>query len=74
MSQQELYDLINSLADDIEFDYKGKHGAICPFSRDDIVVSYGEVEIRVSSVEQAMNEKIFDGLCLSEISEEIIIY
>lgn len=65
--------MINALADDIEFEYKGKHGAICPFSRDDIIVAYGEVEIRVSSVEQALNEKIFEGLCLNEISDEILI-
>lgn len=40
---------------------------------DYIIVAYGEAEIRVSSVEQALNEKIFDGLYLNEISDEILI-
>lgn len=74
MKKDELFDLINSLACDIEFEYKGKHGAICPFNRENIVVAYCENEIRTHSVEQAMGLPIFDGFSLNDISEHIEIY
>lgn len=71
LNKSELYDLINSLSCDIEFEYKGKHGAICPFNREHIVVAYCEEEIRVHSIEQAMKVAVFDGLCLEDVCEDI---
>ena len=41
MKPDKLFELIDSLAGDIDFEYNGKHGAVCPFSRNDITVSYG---------------------------------
>lgn len=74
MTAKELYELIESLASDIEFDYHGMHGSICPFSRNDIAISYGSVERTHESIEAAMNDKIYSGRCLNEIAGEIEIY
>ena len=41
MKPDKLAEMINSMAGDIDFEYKGKHGAVCPFSRTDIALSYG---------------------------------
>ncbi len=71
MKPNKLADMIDSLAGDIDFEYKGKQGAVCPFSRTDIVLSYGEEAHSHTSVEDVMNDKMFDGKCLKEISEQI---
>ncbi len=42
MKAQELRKWIDSLTDDIEFSYAGKHGSICPISRAEIYLSYGD--------------------------------
>ncbi len=71
MKPDKLAEMINSLAGDIDFEYNGKHGAVCPFSRTDIALSYGEEAHSHISVDDVMNDKMFDGKCLKEISEQI---
>ncbi len=71
MKPNKLAEMIDSLTSDIDFEYKGKHGAVCPFSRTDIALSYGEEAHSHTSVEDVMNDKMFDGKCLKEISEQI---
>lgn len=71
MKQNKLAEMIDSLACDIDFEYNGKHGAVCPFSRTDIALSYGEEAHSHTSVDDVMNDKMFDGKCLREISEQI---
>lgn len=71
MKPNKLAEIIDSLASDIDFYYKGKHGAICPFSHNDIALSYDGEDHNHISVEDAMNDKMFNGKCLNEISEQI---
>ncbi len=73
MKANELYDIIDSLASDIDFEYDGKHGAICPFSRTDISLSYGDEAHDHTSIADVMDDKIFNGKCLNEISEQIVL-
>lgn len=73
MKPEKLFELIDSLAGDIDFEYNGKHGAVCPFSREDIAVSYGDDAHSHTCIEDVMNDKMFDGKCLNEISEQICI-
>ncbi len=72
MKSKQLYELIDSLTSDIDFEYDGKHGAVCPFSRTDIDVSYGDEVHSHSSINDVMADRIFNGKCLSEISEQIV--
>lgn len=46
MKRDKLIKPISSLTEDIDFKYKGEHGAVCPFSRTDILVSCGNNEHR----------------------------
>ena len=71
MTRKELYDLIDSLSQDIEFEYNGKTGAICPFSREDISVSYGLDSVSVSSVGEAMSIRFIGGHSLDELCEKV---
>lgn len=74
MNKQALRQMIDSLLSDIEFDYNGVHGAICPFSRTDIVVGFGDTEVRYSSVDEVMESDIFNGNRLEDICEKLSIY
>lgn len=74
MNKKELRQMIDSLTDDIEFDYDGEHGSICPFSRSDIVVGYGEREVRCSNIDEVMKLEIFNGKCIEDICDELFIY
>ena len=71
MTRKELYNLIDSLSMDVEFEYNGEAGSICPFSRDDIALSYGEISVSASSVDEAMSLPLIDGASLSDLCEQI---
>ena len=73
MSAKELCDWIDSLTQDIDFEYRGKFGSICPFSRSNISLCYDGNEVTVHSVEEAMTVPFVDGRSLSVISEELNI-
>ena len=73
MKPKELASDIGSLMQDIEFQYKGEWGAICPFSRSNISVAYGEQEKTFDSVDAVMNEPFIDGKPIKEICEEFIV-
>lgn len=70
MKAEELRAWIDSLTDDIEFYYKGKHGAICPFNRANISVCYGEDEQTFQSVDDTMNTPFIDGKPIRDICGE----
>ena len=73
MKAKELRDWIDNLTDDIEFYYRGITGSICPFSRDNISLTYNGKTVDVKSVDEAMEAKVFDEQCLNEISEKLDI-
>jgi uncharacterized protein Yka (UPF0111/DUF47 family) len=73
MDPKDLQLWIDSLTDDIEFEYNGKHGVICPFSRSDISLFFDGAEVTVHSVEDAMTTPFIDGHSLSELSIKLDI-
>ena len=72
MKPDALRDWIDSLTDDIEFQYKGLWGAICPFTRTEISLCYNGFEPTVDSIDKAMSTPFIDGKSLNEISTEIL--
>ena len=73
MKRHDLMELINSLEQDVEIFYNGVSGTICPFSRDDISLTYNGKTVDVNSVESAMNEPFIEGRSLSDLCEELEI-
>lgn len=73
MNAQYLREWINSLTDDIVFCYKGVVGSICPFSRNDISLCYGDHEISVKSIDEAMTTPFVNGRSISDICDDIEI-
>ena len=71
MNPQDLRNWIDSLTQDISFEYRGIWGSICPFSRSDISVSYDEKEASYTSVDDVMNSTLIDGKPLKEICADI---
>lgn len=70
MNPSDLKNLLDSLTDDIEFIYKGISGSICPFSRDNISVSYSGDEMTFGSIDDAMNTPFIDRKPLQEICQD----
>jgi hypothetical protein len=73
MNATELRDWIDSLTDDIEFQYNGVWGGILPTSRENIILFYKDEDITVHSVEEAMNTPFIEGHTLIEICEKIVV-
>ena len=73
MKAQDLRDWIDSLTQDIEFEYCGKPGSICPFSHQNISLCYDGEEVTVSSIDAAMNEPFIQGKSLADVCEELDI-
>ena len=73
MKASKLRALIESLTDDIEFQYNGTWGSICPFSDDNISVSYGDLERSFDSVDAVFDEPFIDGMPLKDICHKFII-
>ncbi len=72
MNRSDLYNWIDSLVQDIDVQYHGRYGSICPFSRNDISITFDGKETTVHSVADAMDVPIFDGRSLNEICEEAL--
>lgn len=73
MKAKNLQEMIESLTDDIEFQYNGRWGAICPFSHTEITVSYDGEEKTFSSAEDVMKQPFVDGKPLKDICHKFII-
>lgn len=71
MKAKDLRKWIASMTQDIDFEYNGIIGSICPFSENDIALAYGDVEVGAKSVEEAMNAPLIDGKSLNEMAEFI---
>lgn len=74
MKKEELRADIGEMLLDVEFSYKGIDGSICPFSRENIAVKYGETERVLHSVDDLMREPFIDGKSLDEICEKLNFY
>ena len=73
MNKEDLRNWIDSLSQDIDFAYHGIAGCICPFSRTDISLCYGDKEQTFDSIDAVMNTPFFDGKSLAEVCHEMTI-
>lgn len=73
MNAIDLKNWIDQLSQDIDFEYHGKSGSICPFSHQDISLSFDGTETTVHSVDDAMNEPFICGMSLSDVCHDLII-
>lgn len=73
MRAAELRKWINSLVQDIDFTYDGVYGSICPFSRNNISLCFGQYEVTVGSVDEAMSTPFIQGKSLNEVCESLTI-
>lgn len=73
MKAIELKAMITGLTQDIDFEYQGKSGSICPFSHSDISLSYDGQEITVDCVDSAMSAPFINGKSLAEVCEELVV-
>lgn len=71
MKSEDLRKWIESLTQDIVFEYLGVSGVICPFSRSDISLCYGEKEQSFDSVDALMSAPFFEEKSLTEICNEM---
>lgn len=73
MSADKLKKLIISLTQDIEFEYNGIKGAICPFSHSSFSVSFGDEEKAYNNIDDVMKTTIIGGEPLEKIAHKLII-
>lgn len=73
MKPAKLREIIESLTDDIEFQFNGTWGSICPFSHTNISVSYGDEERTFDSVDALFNDPFIDGMPLKDICHKFTI-
>lgn len=71
MNANDLKSWISGLTQDITFRYRDIWGSICPFSRSDISLSYGDDEKTFRSVDAVMDTPFIDGKPLKEICGQI---
>lgn len=71
MNAKELRDWIDSLTQDITFEYAGVSGSICPFTRTNISVSFGDKERTFRSVNDVMEKPFIAGKALKDICDKI---
>lgn len=71
MTPKELKEEILSLTYDIQFEYKGVNGLVMPYSKNDIVLCYGDSSQQYTDIDIVMSDKFFNGKSLNEISSEI---
>lgn len=72
MNAEDLKKWIDGLTQDIDFEYLGVPGTICPFSRTNISVSYGDEERTFHSVDEVMNQPFISGRPIKEICKNFI--
>lgn len=73
MKATDLKKWIDSLTQDIDFSYNGVLGSICPISRTEIDLCYGDTTVTANSVDAAMGLPFIAGHCLNEVCEKLDI-
>lgn len=71
MINKRLYDLLDSLAQELYFEYEGKRCLVSPVTRQDIDLCYGDFEGHYNSIEEVMLAKVFNGKSLNDIADAI---
>lgn len=73
MNSKSLKELIESLIQDITFEYNGKYACINPWNSKKFEVGFGEKIKTYNNIEDVMNDRFYDGKSLNEISNDIDI-
>ena len=73
MKCEDLQKWIASMAQDIDFSYKGFLGSICPISDSEIDLCYGDYTVTANSVREAMELPFIEGRSLSDLCEQLAI-
>lgn len=74
MKKDKLRSLILSLVQDVVFSYNNKDYCINPYTKHKFEVGCNDDVILFDNIEKLMAAKIFDGQCLNDISNKIILY
>jgi hypothetical protein len=72
MKPSKLKEWILSLTDDIEFEYLGVFGSICPINHKNISVTYNSITKDYDNIDEVMADKFFNGKSLNEISDQLV--
>lgn len=74
MTAKQLRDYIDEVLTDVEFSYASIDGAICPTSRSEIALSWGEKDVVYKSLDEMMSDTFVFGASLNDIASKLIIY
>ena len=74
MRANELKEWILDMFQDINIEYDGKEGSICPFSHDNISFMFDDETRNYSSIDDMMSDPFIDGKSLNEICEKLTLY
>lgn len=73
MKSYDLKNLILSLNQDVVFDFHGKTCCINPWSSKKIELGYMDTAKTYTDIDKLMQDPIFDGKSLNQISSEIVL-
>ena len=73
MKPKNLKDLILSLTQDVVFEYDGAVACINPWNETKIEVGYDDKLKTYNNIDDVMNDPIYHGKSLQEISEQLNI-
>jgi hypothetical protein len=73
MTAEKLKKWILEFISDIDFEYKGVHGVICPFNEHSFCAGLDGVDKNYDNIDDLMNDKIYFGKSLNEIAGELDI-
>lgn len=71
MKIEDLKKLILSLSQDVIFQVNGKTVCINPWNEHKFEVGFGDINREYNNIDFLLNDKIYDGKSLNEISEQI---
>lgn len=71
MNEYELKTLIESLVQDVTFEYDGKYACINPWNKHKFEVGFDDKCKTYDNIDDVMNDKFYDGKSLKDICENI---
>lgn len=66
-----VIDRLRTVITCFEFEYNGLRCGVDPFSKNDYDVWYGDKYVKMTSIDEVINTKFFDGKTLEEIFPDI---
>lgn len=69
---KEIKTYLASLISHVTFEYKGLNCGIDPFNMSRFEMWYGQKSVTMTSIEDVMTSKFFDGKSLEEIWDDVV--